>query len=59
MSQIICFRHLVHRKIHMVEDGFELQYGAGIDITSRLMQNPAQPDDNSRPILGGGRNYQY
>lgn len=43
----------------MVEDGFELQYAAGIDITSRLMQSAAEHDDNSRPILGGRRNYQY
>ncbi|GJQ88173.1 putative helicase [Trypoxylus dichotomus] len=48
-------RHLVHPKVHMVEDGYELQYSAGRDITHMLMHNPDHPDDSSRPILGGGR----
>ncbi|KRT80786.1 Ankyrin repeat-containing protein [Oryctes borbonicus] len=48
-------RHLVHPKVHMVEDGYELQYCAGRDITYMLMYNPDHPDDSSRPILGGTR----
>lgn len=38
----------------MVEDGYELSYNVGYEITMMLMENPLGRDDNSRPILGGG-----